>query len=436
MLSLFKLLFILSTGTITFASPSRRPVDPPLLKRDNINPSFSNPNAEPVGIVIDPTVQRDSCVTSPTLVNGRSFWLCRDTDKLTNEDITTINPFIVHSSAAWSNMTSSGPELLPIPPASQQGNTQLTYNYTSQLLQYPPGYTKGGYVPYVVGGDECSNTFGDPGTDCAPTTEVIIYPNSPAYPVASPSGSTFMALYEPIINTTNTANDNIECSLYFLGYNHSSNLTTLPTISLWKEAFFPKGAYCYGSYGGIVNEVDNYLYLYGQTYNRSSTALARVPLNEYLNINEYQYYYNNGTWSNVQPHVDDADANLNGQFVQPATPGVPAQGYGQGTFFYSDYVGRYVWLGQTHFEQWEPGVQVGVSTSANPYGPWTAAQNITLLPHGNPFGYSSVVHPEMSTNDQDVWLSYTAYVRLNDTNYYTQPLYKFEWSSSSASPGL
>ncbi|ORX34856.1 hypothetical protein BD324DRAFT_635365 [Kockovaella imperatae] len=413
MIALIRLVIAFGATALTAAAPTP---SLELVSRSYINPDFANPSVGPAAISLDPNLMRDSCVSTTQLVDGRVFWICRDTQILTEQDITRAS-FPIRSSASWSNVTILGADLQNVPPS--QGQQQLTAPFSKQLLQYGNGHN-GAYFPYVQNGDECSADGNQYGSSCE-GAQVVLYPNAPAYVVNSPSGATFMTAFIPVVNSTNGyINPNFQCSLYFLTYNHNADPNVMPTVNLINEGFFPRGAYCYGAYGGISNPSDGYLYLYGQELSARSVGLARVPLGSYLDISKYTYYRTDGTWTSTQPTINTTSTNL--------IASVPNEG--QGTFFYSTYIGRYVWVGQTHIGA-SDGVHVGVSTSQNPYGPWTTVQDIAVLPHGNPYGYTVAAHPEMSQNSQFLYVSYTAYQQVNGVSYYTMPLYLFQWSDSS-----
>ncbi|ORX40734.1 hypothetical protein BD324DRAFT_647649 [Kockovaella imperatae] len=372
-------------------------------------------SATKVAITIEPNYQRDSCVTADHLVGGRALWLCRDTELLQDQNILQVDGFI-SSTASWSNQNASNlPDLVPIPPPSEQGQLNVTDPYTLQLTQYGGDPPSGAYFP------ETPSECGASGGSCSNGTRFAIWPDAPAYvtDVAS-DGTTTMYMYMTLTRQLKNIDTEPPTSLYKLVYTTGGDADALPEQTLIGQDFFPEGTYNYGAYGGFIGQLDGLLYLYGMA-NDGTVGLARVALADIEDSSKYQFYVG-GLWVSTIPAIDDTAAEV---YVGGAG--------GQGTFFYSELYAQYVLLAQVNGF----GMVISASTSLLPEGPWTAAETLTYLDPGNDITYSFAAHPEMNTNPNQIYASYTQinYVHpdanrstaLGKEEFYAQPLYLLEF---------
>ncbi|ORX35902.1 hypothetical protein BD324DRAFT_651816 [Kockovaella imperatae] len=430
-LRLLSVFYLLAASVHALPAATRSHTDP---ASRSSNPSFSASSL--AAISLDPNYQRDSCVSATKLFGDRVFWVCRDTIVLTDQSLNDefANPGVtsgfVSSTGSWSNQTSGGAAgPLLVPPPSGQGQQQATSSYQYQLTQYGGDIATTAYVPYAD--DECNSDGNQAGTGapCSNNgTRVPLWPDSPPYvtQVASDGSVTaWLYLRRPLIKGLSIQNFEPPGSLYYIYWPSNDGADTLPLIGLVNEEFFPEGSFTYGDYGGVVDTAGEYLYLFGQSLYTDSQgnqpiALARCPVDSPANNRTYEYYYNDGTWSSVQPSVNDTSAFIS------------AGAGGQGTYFYSSYLGQYVWLGQLANSL---GLQVAVSVAPEPYGPWSAPSVIAILP-ASEYGptYSVAAHPEMSSNQQEIYLTYTRQVYWNnnadnsDRTFYENPLWHMTWN--------
>jgi hypothetical protein len=111
----------------------------------------------------------------------------------------------------------------------------------------------------------------------------------------------------------------------------NSDQNALPTVTLVNENFWLYGSVPYGVYGSVVK--DGIAYLFGQPSN-GHTALAKVPTGSIEDQSQYQFWVN-GAWTSRMPGINDANINI---------PNVSAGG--QGTYYFSTYWNKWVWIGQ------------------------------------------------------------------------------------------
>jgi hypothetical protein len=120
----------------------------------------------------------------------------------------------------------------------------------------------------------------------------------------------------------------------------------------------------------------------------------------------------NGSWTTTRPSINDTAADLK------ATAG------GQGTFYFSQPMDSYVWIGQG-----EGGPDLYVTTAPIPWGPWTDAEQVFTFPNGNAAdgicAHSMQAHPEFS--DIAANQIYVSYTKANTGGYET-PLYLIQWA--------
>ncbi|ORX36817.1 hypothetical protein BD324DRAFT_651298 [Kockovaella imperatae] len=377
-----------------------------------------------LAITIDPNFQRDSCITATKLIDGRVFWICRDTLNLQNETLNEYIGFIESSSASWSNQTAAGnaPVLTPVP--ASQGQKPVTSGFSQQLTQYGGPFPL--TTPYLYYAPD-QYPPGGAGPDFSRYEE---WPDAPLYitDVASDGTTTGYLFPTAAANGGNITDEFPGTTLYKITYTPTSNLSTLPTVEMIAEHFFPRYGFNYGAFGGVISPTDNMLYLWGETYAfyglfvqnpvyNVSLGLARVALDSIENIDAYEYYYPaTNTWNETQPNIYNKAANVTVGYIT-----------GQGTFFYNEKESVYVFVGQN---QNETNMEVTYSVAQQPEGPWSlAAPPVTL---SNDFSYSLAAHPEMGDDPNNLYVSFTA--NFDDStgkNQYKQPLYQlqFDWTN-------
>lgn len=433
-------LVALATGAVAFGAPS-----PARQERGLLPSSVATllPAATPsavvateIAITIDPNIQRDSCVSADQLIDGRVFWICRDSLSLANETLGQYSAFFTSSSASWSNQTQgvtatggigNQPLLTPIP--ASQGQKYITNGFTQQLTQYGgPFPLPGPYLPYPA--DRCPDSGGGCGGG-----RFIEWPDASMYvtDVAADGTTTGYLFATAAEGGVNGTTDNTPgTTLYKIVHYPNQSANTLPNVTIVGELFFPRFGFNYGAMGGLISPDDGLLYLWGETYDfagpfvvnpvyNQSIGLARVAPNAVENINAYQYYYpGTNTWSSVQPTIFDSSANI-------TVGGI----YGQGTFYYNTNHNVYTYVGQNT----AGAMNVAYSVATKPEGPWSPASPNTQL--GTAYSYSLAAHPQMGNDPDHLYVTFTA--NLNDPsvgNVYQEPLYLLDFDFSGLSSVL
>ncbi|GAW25201.1 hypothetical protein SAMD00023353_0204090 [Rosellinia necatrix] len=195
----------------------------------------------------------------------------------------------------------------------------------------------------------------------------------------------------------------------------TSDRNALPKVTLVNENFWLYGSIPYGAYGSVVK--DGTAYLFGQPSNHV-IALAKVPVGSIEDKSKYQYWVN-GQWTSSMPALNAANINI---------PNVSAGG--QGTYFYSNYWKKWVWIGQA-----------GISVSADFYittadsitGPWESSAHFYQGQTGSyPLGaYTLQAHPGLhpsGTNVNEIYLTYTKNDAFAGTALYSMPLIHVQWN--------
>lgn len=122
-------------------------------------------------------------------------------------------------------------------------------------------------------------------------------------------------------------------SLYKVTYQPSStDNDSVPSTSIVKEDFWLQGEWGYGQYGNVV--MNGTAYLYARNQNKTAVALAKVTVDQIEDRSQYQYYVG-GKWTMDMPSLTDGAAFINN--FETAL---------QGTFYYSEAFGSYIWIGQ------------------------------------------------------------------------------------------
>jgi hypothetical protein len=160
-----------------------------------------------------------------------------------------------------------------------------------------------------------------------------------------------------ITNTLGVVVENPSVALYKITYHptqHTGDI--LPSATLVNKTFWPENAIPYGVYGTILSRDKRTLYLYGQTGGgmHVRTSLARVSIESLEDVSQYEYWVGN-QWIRDRPAI-----NQDGTWLIDCNIG------GQGTYYFSEVWGCYVWIGGGPF----PGPSFHITTALNPEGPW------------------------------------------------------------------
>ncbi|KAI1435573.1 hypothetical protein GGR50DRAFT_702881 [Xylaria sp. CBS 124048] len=376
-------------------------------------------NANVVGMVAEPALNRDSCGSSR--VGDRALWTCRDSQPYGSNGAPILP--LWSSSASWSNLNSDGGPC---------------------LRQYGGGGSQRPYFPY--GADECGdNSAGS----CNDGTRYALWPDSPPLLASTADGIAtaytwirkehinpevcmhinrfwieiylFFALpsamhYLFTMAYLSTLDSDPATSLYKLTYNlGTADRNVLPKVTLLDEGFWPDDSIPYGAYGNVLK--DGIAYLFGQS-SKGMVALAKVPSGAIEDRTQYQYWVN-GSWTTKRPSINDTNANI---------PNVNAGG--QGTYYFSTYWNKWVWIGQA-------GISVSadffITTADSITGPWASAVKFYSGVTGTFYlgAYTLQAHPGLnpagrSTNE--IYISYTKADDLNGTTLYSTPLIHIQWN--------
>ncbi|KAK7751003.1 hypothetical protein SLS62_006988 [Diatrype stigma] len=364
-------------------------------KRAVLPPTVSG-TPEVLGVVSDPTLNRDSCTSVRVGGDGaRSLWTCRDSSNY-GSPLT----FFVSSTASWTESNADGTPKVADGVLSMRGANSAPY--------------------FPIGAPECG-----PSGNCADGSRYAIWPDSAPLPV--PTTAAGYALYTWInhahIRGITAVETNLATTLYRSDVSadlasgaagDSADADVLPPVTVVDDAFWPAGGIAYGSYGSVVD--GDTAYLYGKL-NSSSTgvALAKVPVASIEDKSAYRYYHGgSGTWGDSAAAIGDGSA------------AVPRAGTGgQGTFYYSAYFGAFVWIGGAAIF---PSADFYVATAPAPEGPWSepALFYSGELGTGPLPAYSLQAHPGLSAdagNGNDIYLTYT---KVDDV--YSTPLIRVVWA--------
>ncbi|KAK4561432.1 hypothetical protein LTR86_004750 [Recurvomyces mirabilis] len=267
---------------------------------------------------------------------------------------------------------------------------------------------------FPVQADECGPS---PAGGCPDGTRYAIWQNS--RPMIAGSGSSSSAALYTWITRSHIASDlsNLDptpaTSLYRSDYAMGLTLSQLPPVTLVNEYFWPQDSIPYGTYGWVQDS--GHSYLYAQMSN-NAIALARVPTAAVEDVSQYRYYTSTG-WTNTPPINGASEA-----VVPNAGTG------GQGTFYYSQYFGAYVWIGIGAIGC---NANFYVATAPAPEGPWSTPALFYAGENGsNGCGaYSQQAHPELTNNDGQGNYIYVTYTKVDGANVgYSTPLIKITWA--------
>lgn len=320
------------------------------------------------GNVADPALNRDSC--GSVRVDDRILWTCRDTQGFGGDGKPSLP--IWSSSASWSNF--NGLAL----PDTRMYSTSNRNLYFAQLSSECPSNTAGG---------------------CSDGTRYAIWPDQP--PVITSKNGNLWTGYtwiarQHIRNDFSSVVKDPKVSLYKFVFDvKSQDRNAVPRMTIAKEAIFPQGSFPFGSHGSAVK--DGLVFLWGKASN-GRIAMARVPTGSVEDASRYEYYVD-GRWTSQRPGIDNK-----GVEVANSSAG------GQGTYFYSPFWKKWVWIGQGFFSV---AADFYITTADIPEGPWDTPQNFYKGKNGNQplSAYTLQAHPGMDLagyhNRNDIFISYT-----------------------------
>ena len=372
-------------------------------------------SAEILGNASDDALNRDSC--GSTRFFDRELWVCRDTQPNIAPGQPHIYP-VYASTASWTDFDKHQNPL----PKQYGGDHSYTSYYAYANDECPP---PGPLQIECAAGEQCPGPLQVQGTCSDYETRYALWPDSPPL-ITSQKGGRFglIEAYTFVKKTwirsdLSTVVNDPATSLYKVSYDavtRLSNPNALPKTAMIEEEFWKQDALPFGAYGNIVK--DGTAYLFAQPSNHV-VALARVPVQDVTNISKYEYLVN-GTWGKEQPGINATNINI---------PNVSAGG--QGTYFFSQYWNKFVWIGQSY-----PSVTADfyITAADNIEGPWETPVHFYSGINGDYFlsAYTLQAHPGLSpggvVNGPEVYISYTKNDAAFGTNVYTQPLIRITWN--------
>lgn len=333
-----------------------------------------------LGLVSDPGLHRDSGGSSR--FGDRVFWTYRDT-QLCNSDGSVRQFPIISSTASWSNYNQQGgPDLqavngdpLKCVTLRQYGNNSEHDSYFHQMQHI------------------CETPTGNAGNG----SRIPLWPDQPPLVTEqSPDGRIVAYTWVPLAHIGPGLTVIVEhpgAVLYRMDYHPGQgHHTDLPKVTVVNEQFWKQGEILFGTYGTLVK--DGIAYLWGRTP-QHITSVARCLVNEIENRDAYEYWVD-GRWTRQRPERGQSGIEL-----------VDSNAGGQGTYYWNEHWGRYVWIGGDIF----PGAETYICTAPEPQGPWTKPFHFYTGPRGNhPLGaYSVQAHPSLATNPHknDMYITYT-----------------------------
>jgi hypothetical protein len=356
-----------------------------------------------LGVAQNPVIDRDSCGSSR--FGDRAFWTCRDSEPYDSNGIPTLP--IWSSSASWTDFDADGTPLLQeVDSPGFNGTGLLMYGTDNEQPFFP--------IPADLCGD---NTAGG----CADGTRYALWPDQPPLVTSTADDGSIVAytwIRQAHINSgLGDLDPDPPVILYRVDYSPATAAPAdQPTVTIVEEDFWSADDFGYGDYGGVVK--DGIAYLYGHN-SANSIGLAKVPVGSVEDKTAYEYYVN-GTW------VGGANPGVNASGI--AIPNVSAGG--QGTYYFSEVWGLYVWIGQASNTA-SPNFYV--TTAPSPEGPWDTPFLFYAAPPGNYLfgGYTLQAHTSLLANDTEnaIYLTYTK-IDLNSAgtaSYYTTPLVYVQW---------
>lgn len=350
--------------------------------------------------VTDPSVSRDSCGSSR--IGNRLLWTCRDTETYDVSTGQATDPLNVNT-ASWTNFNSdAGPDINaggPVGAGSSGANEILQmYGGSPQSSQF-----------YPIQPGECSS-----GGFCDDNTRWVGWPNQP--PVMTSSGSDgsgtgYTWVPNQHIRELTALNPEPTYGLWRVDYTPGDDPNALPTTTLVSETFWQEGQIGYGAQGSMLGP-DGNVYLYGVTDQDQGTTLAKVPAGSVEDLTQYQYYVG-GSWTTTMPGINDTSA-----IISNAGAG------GQGSYYYSDHLSTYVWIGQSGASVF---AQFFLTTAPAPEGPWIAPYEIYKGADGDYPGigsYSLQAHYDMLSpaTENGIYITWTQQWDASTYGGYVTPL--------------
>ncbi|KAF2216856.1 hypothetical protein CERZMDRAFT_92929 [Cercospora zeae-maydis SCOH1-5] len=368
--------------------------------------------------VTDPALTRDSCASSR--IGDRVLWTCRDTQGYDAQSGKPITLPIMTNSAAWTNLSASGGPLLAPGPvgAGSNGSNPILHMYGGHPLTMP--------MYYPLQDTQCPDSGA-----CEDGTRYVVWPDQPPLITQRGSdGSTVGYTWIPnqqLRGINNGITTNPLYHLYKEIYAPSADPNALPKVGIISTSFYGDNAIGYGRYGSLVHE--DVAYLYGQTAERE-TVLARVSPDRVEDRTAYEYFQaSTRTWTNSSPVFNvstitssptNTSNSTNSTIAEAktlqSTYVLPNAGLGgQGTFYYSSYFSRFIWIGQSL------GLDGGSATfyitaSPSPEGPWAEPQTLFAGQNGDHDivgGYTLQAHPALLpsgphvASEKGIYLSWT-----------------------------
>lgn len=372
-------------------------------------------SVEILGNASDDTVNRDSCGTSR--IYNRALWVCRDTQPNIALGHPQVLP-VYTSSASWADFDSHGKPSIHL----YGGNHEYTAYYPLTTDECPP---PGPLVSECPATEVCPGPLNLEGLCSDRKKRYAMWPDSP--PLLSGSGllsalklktTGFTWIRKSLIGMDlSTYVSDPATSLYKVTFNRIGNgRDTLPSVELVDEEFWGQDQWPFGAYGNVVQ--GNVAYLLAQN-SKGVVALARSPRSSLHKRSAYEYYVE-GTWTREVPDLENAGV---------VVPNISAGG--QGTYFWSDYWNKFVWIGQS-----APSVVADfyITVADRMEGPWEKPHHFYSGVNGNYFlsAYSLQAHPALSpggrVTNNEIYISYTKNDVGFGTNVYTQPLIRITWA--------
>lgn len=356
--------------------------------------------------VTNPSLNRDSC--SSVKFGDKVFWTCRDTSVVLDNG----SYFgLWASSAGWTEFAADG-----TPAFERGGNSRIGPGSTGTNTILPmkgPSPT----VPlfYPLAPDM------SPGAGCCDDgSRWVGWPDSPPLVTdTAPDGTISAYTWVTKTHLRGLAVENAEqpTSLYRVTYKPTDDLNVLPTVEAVDYEFWPANKPRYGTCGNLVR--DGYVYLYGELKKEgfcSPVGLARVPVSEVENKSCYEFFVDGRHWTRDLPDISDRAAVVNN-----------AGAGGQGTYYYSERHGLYIWIGQGY-----PSVCADfyMTTASRPEGPWADPVLLCSAENGNaPLGgYSLQAHPHLlRAEDNGIYVTWTQNFATPEPGEYVTPMAYIAW---------
>lgn len=357
--------------------------------------------------VTNPALTRDSCGSAR--VGDRVLWTCRDTE---NYDVVAGKlqalP-IVTNTAAWTDLSVHGGPSLAAGPvgAASDGVKPILLMYGGDNLTLPA------YFP--VQETQCPDSGA-----CEDGSRYAVWHDQPpliAHQYADGSAIAYTWIPNQQLKGINTCiTENPSHSLFKQTYTPSADINAMPHVEVVAPRFYRENQIGFGRYGSMM--YNNTAYLYGQTSDRH-TVLARVSADQIENISAYEYYQTTThTWIDTAPvfntsHEAITTPSSSGTFVSripliahiQSSYIIPNAGYGgQGTFYYSSYFSRFIWIGQSSGLD-GTSAHFYITTAPAPEGPWEAPTMLFAGENGDDAiaaAYTLQAHPALLPSGPEV----------------------------------